>query len=644
MESDDDTSSSDLSASSAGDTQSIGSRDPPSPGPEETVPASQDGSGVEVHRNMMLASLLEDYYCTRAVEFLKAANPGRDYDRQSSEVLHLTRQLFTQASQVLSSNGLLSTHASSSSQDHTRRQYLAGLDSLVAGTQASTASPNLLGPIQDLVMQTSRISLLPHPANDLQLTIRPPLSLPPRSHYQSSFRQDCLLGKGGFGKVYQCYNLLDQKTYAVKKILLPPKMGRILVDGRHEELHHILREVKAMAMLDHPNIVRYYATWFEEPHVGQQSLVDTSESTSHSNRQLERPQLLLDSRPFNEDTSDGDPISCGIVFGEDTTSGGHVDGDSMSGGIIIGEDTPSNGHADGGVGRRSFPRDDQGWSAQSDSAVHDEESSYMTGSNPFTDGQTRSNDASQGQDTSTPNMHALYIQMSLYPMTLAQYVSPTSRLSDKERHCFHLIPTLRLLLSILEGLQYIHSKGLVHRDIKPGNIFLSSPEQSSQGGYCDLSCSSCAGRGDGKEEPTRWLNPRIGDFGLVTQLAHGEIPISAGDAQSAQKPVGTAYYQPPPHKGSEDEKTDIFALGVVFVEMMCRCTTAMERMDMLKQPQRGVVPQQLRSTLAEENHTPETIEKVIQLAGAMIDPDHATRWSDQQVHEAVQDLLRRIGS
>jgi translation initiation factor 2-alpha kinase 3 len=214
---------------------------------------------MERHRNMMLASLLEDYYRSRAVEYLNTTNPSQNYTRQSPEVEAVARRLFTQASQVLSSTGLLSSRATSEETQTTRRQYLSGLDSLVAGSQA----PNILDSVRDLVAQTSQLNLTSHPSNDLQLTLRQPP--PPRSHYNSSFREDRLLGKGGFGRVYQCYNLLDQRTYAVKKIILPPKLVKSLSDGRHDDLQHILREVKAMAMLEHPNIVRYHATWFEEP-------------------------------------------------------------------------------------------------------------------------------------------------------------------------------------------------------------------------------------------------------------------------------------------------------------------------------------------------------------------------------------------
>ncbi|KAI8633611.1 kinase-like protein [Xylariaceae sp. FL1651] len=581
-----------------------------------SLPDSQDGVNMEGHRNMMLASLLEDYYYSRALEFLSTANPGRQYTRQSREVQAVANRLFTQASRVLSSNGLLSSRATSDESQTTRRQYLLGLDSLVAGSQAS----NIPDSMRDLVTQTSQLSLSAHPANDLQLTLRQPPP-PPRSHYQSSFREESLLGKGGFGKVYKCYNLLDQKTYAVKKITLPPKLVKGFRDGRHDDLQHILREVKAMAMLDHPNIVRYHATWFEEPQQSPQPMIELENMIGQSRRQNQ--QLLLDSHPFEHGSEQESSTSYGIVFEEDTLS---------SRGTISNENDqiPSN----------------RGWSEDDLLMPGVVDTTSASESDVFTGGATESENSIPGQASLETNVHALYIQMSMYPMTLAQFITPSSASDTALQHCFHLVPTLRLSLSILEGLQYIHSKGLIHQDIKPGNIFLSSPERTFEIGYCDLSCKMCTeSQDEGTQSRLRWLNPRIGDFGLVHQLAKAEVPSSSSQSSAElEKDAGTAYYQPP-HRGEKrDEKIDIFALGVVFVEMLCRCNTAMERVNMLKELQVGKVPQVLPKILEAEGHDSETAARVIQLASSMTEGDSEKRWPGSKVREVLQELLSRCGA
>ncbi|KAJ8129472.1 hypothetical protein O1611_g4158 [Lasiodiplodia mahajangana] len=486
------------------------------------LPDSEDAVSMERHRNMMLASLLEDYYRSRALDFLNATNPGQRYTRQSQEVEAVAGRLFGQASQVLSSSGLLSSRSTSDESRLIRRQYLSGLDSLVAGSQRS----NILDSMSDLVAQASQLNLAAHPANDLQLTLhqaQPPTS---HSHYRSSFREDRLLGKGGFGKVYQCYNLLDQKTYAVKKIVLPPKLVKSVSDGNHDDLQHVLREVKAMAVLDHPNIVRYHATWFEKP----QQLPELLGGLEGTMGQIRRrpQQLLLDSHSFTQ---------------EDEES-------SVSGGIIFGEDTPS--HPSAIVNRHDSDAINRGWSEEA-SGCGVIDTTSASESDIFTGGETDGHNSSPAEAPLETSACALYIQMSLYPMTLAQ----------------------------------------------------------------------------------------IGDFGLVHQLAQGEVPSSTESSPDSKNDAGTTYYQPPRSGERKDEKIDIFALGVVLTEMLCRCNTAMERVDMLKGLQRGEVPRALREKLQDEGYHLETIEMVIRLVSSMIDGDPRRRWSGRRVREALHDLLER---
>lgn len=313
--------------------------------------------------------------------------------------------------------------------------------------------------------------------------------------------------------------------------------------------------------------------------------------------------------------------------------------ESASGGVVFGEDTPSLGGAAGPSPQHQGPD----WSEQSQSGLGSVSAS--NDSDIFTDDRSHSRAPVQPRDSFEASAHTLCIQMSLYPMTLAHYLSRSPSRNGKPRHCFHLVPTLRLLLAILAGLRYIHAKGMVHRDIKPGNIFLSAPEMEGSGGYCDVTCRACPEAG-----AARWLNPRIGDFGLVTQLAHGEIPLQISDeaprdeteVSPLSKSVGTALYRPPRwnDRGNKGVKLDIFALGVVFVEMLCPFDTVMERVNALQGLQRGEVPD-LVGHLVKQGYGADSalVGETVKLAKNMVNPDPQERLCARGVGEAIDNLL-----
>jgi tRNA A-37 threonylcarbamoyl transferase component Bud32 len=114
--------------------------------------------------------------------------------------------------------------------------------------------------------------------------------------------------------------------------------------------------------------------------------------------------------------------------------------------------------------------------------------------------------------------------------TLAQQVEALSRADARV-----LLP---ILAQAAEGVAAGHARGIVHRDVKPGNLFLSH-------------------RGDGG------YDVKVVDFGLARPAeddgAHGRITTASGNFMSRE------YASPEQQRGSDDlgPQTDVFSLGVV---------------------------------------------------------------------------------
>ena len=67
------------------------------------------------------------------------------------------------------------------------------------------------------------------------------------------------ISKGGFGKVYQATHSVDGQTYAIKTIPMKFSRDSMVTDT----IINRLKEVRCLARLSHPNIIRYFNSWLD---------------------------------------------------------------------------------------------------------------------------------------------------------------------------------------------------------------------------------------------------------------------------------------------------------------------------------------------------------------------------------------------
>ncbi|CAL8291185.1 unnamed protein product [Gadus morhua 'NCC'] len=390
---------------------------------------------------------------------------------------------------------------------------------------------------------------------------------PQFSRYFHEFEELQLLGKGAFGAVIKVKNKLDGCYYAVKRIQVNPVS---------KQFRRIKGEVTLLSRLNHENIVRYYNAWIERhetpPAASRLDCSDSSEPRSPADKRAAAPgpapaarglSLGLNTLGLDDGVEKNAPPPALASSVEWSTSIERSSSVKCSGRHSSEEDDDDDDDDEEDVFGASFMPS----ASDSSDIIFDNGDESAEDLSMVEPSKRQAVDTTESTDSerSTLIVHYLYIQMEYCEKSTLRDTIDQGLHEDSSR-------LWRLFREILDGLAYIHEQGMIHRDLKPVNIFLDSQD-----------------------------HVKIGDFGLATDhranVAAGKLELEeTGPAVMPKSDpsgnmtgmVGTALYVSPEVQGNAkatyNQKVDLFSLGIILFEMSYRpMTTGSERISVIGQ-------------------------------------------------------------
>jgi len=178
---------------------------------------------------------------------------------------------------------------------------------------------------------------------------------------------------------------------------------------------------------------------------------------------------------------------------------------------------------------------------------------------------------------------------------------------------------LEVMGQVLAGLQAAHDAGVIHRDIKPGNILIGTT--------------------------ARGIKAQLTDFGVAAALPDSALPRTVIDARITRTgtTVGTLAYMSPEQASGKDvtATADIYSAGVILYELLTGHLPTEGRNEReFRQNLMTRRPRSLRAA-AEDPSIPETLDKAVLKALAF---DPADRYASASAFAAaLRQAVRPVG-
>ncbi len=125
---------------------------------------------------------------------------------------------------------------------------------------------------------------------------------------------------------------------------------------------------------------------------------------------------------------------------------------------------------------------------------------------------------------------------------------------------------LALFAKVCDGVAHAHQNGVIHRDLKPGNILVVDQDVSASH-LSRLDSTARVGSTRGSEPAAQ---PKILDFGIARAIG-GDIQLTTLRTSTGQL-LGTVPYMSPEQTSGDstllDTRTDVYSLGVILYELL----------------------------------------------------------------------------
>jgi eukaryotic translation initiation factor 2-alpha kinase 1 len=286
------------------------------------------------------------------------------------------------------------------------------------------------------------------------------------SRYHREFEELFYIAGGGFGIVFKARHRLDGVEYAIKKVFIKSSDVNSIMSH--------LSEVKTIASLNHSNIVNYKAAWLEpmiESKVKNNKIQMDMESEEYTTSQVissAHPNIITSFKTHNSKE----------LFYKKR---------SHSDFVISFKNTNSFEDND----RQSTPEEMIETDSEEESDLMEQNAlCKVVGSKAL-------------ESCSRVNLQwaTLYIQMTFCQQTLKQWLDERNEkitMSRKNSDEFnsgspsldsplsgdlnypvtftHIDLLINMFGQLVSGLHYIHSRGIIHHDIKPSNVFVEQHE------------------------------------------------------------------------------------------------------------------------------------------------------------------------